>query len=153
MKKRLADSIETALQTGGGVVIVTQQEKGDASEQNFSENYACIDCGVNIIEIEPRTFSFNSPYGACPSCNGLGTKMEIDPLLLVPDPSKFWVNAIAPAKKGRRGYLMYYRAVMRELADHLDIELEQPFSGLSKKHQKNNEERERYQKYREDKKI
>jgi len=136
IKKRLTDSIETALQTGDGVVIVTQQGKLNASEQIFSEHYACVDCGVNILEIEPRTFSFNSPYGACSDCNGLGTKMEIDPQLLVPDPSKPWVNAIAPAKRGRRGYLMYYRAVMRELSDLLDVELDQPFSSISKKYQK-----------------
>lgn len=131
IKKRLTDSIETALQTGNGILIIAPQS--GAPEQIFSENYACIDCEVNIIEIEPRTFSFNSPYGACPHCKGLGTKMEIDPQLLVPDPAKPWVNAIAPAKRGRRGYLMYYRAVMRELADLLEIDAYQPFSTLSKK--------------------
>lgn len=129
IKKRLTDSIETALQTGNGIVIVSSQN----DEQIFSENYACVDCGINILEIEPRTFSFNSPYGACPVCKGLGTRMEIDPQLLVPDPTKPWVNAIAPAKRGRRGYLMYYRAVMRELADLLDIDAYRPFNTLSKK--------------------
>ena len=82
----------------------------------FSEHYACVDCGINLVEIEPRTFSFNSPYGACPSCNGLGTKQDLDPELLIPDKTRPWVNAIAPARRGRRGYLMYYRALLRDLA-------------------------------------
>ena len=137
IKKRLTDSVETALQTGSGISIIVPQIKGKAQtaprEQIFSENYACVECGINIVEIEPRTFSFNSPYGACLQCKGLGTKMEIDPQLLVPDPAKPWVNAIAPAKRGRRGYLMYYRAVMRELANSLDIDPYQPFSSLNKK--------------------
>ena len=134
IKKRLTDSIETALQTGNGILIIAPQTKNAATgpvDQIFSENYACVDCGINIVEIEPRTFSFNSPYGACPQCKGLGTKMEIDPQLLIPDPGRPWVNSIAPAKRGRRGYLMYYRAVMRELADLLDIDSHQPFSSLS----------------------
>ena len=136
IKKRLTDSVETALQTGSGIVIIARKGKSEPLEQIFSENYACIDCGVNILEIEPRTFSFNSPYGACTNCSGLGTKMEIDPQLLIPDPTKPWVNAIAPAKRGRRGYLMYYRAVLRELANLSDITLDQSYNNLSKKHQK-----------------
>ncbi|MBI5415397.1 MAG: excinuclease ABC subunit UvrA [Candidatus Omnitrophica bacterium] len=131
VKKRLTDSVETALQIGGGILIVDFQNK--YPEKTFSENYACVDCGVSIPEIEPRDFSFNSPYGACPSCNGLGTRMEIDPELLVPDQSKPWVNAIAPAQRGRRGYLMYYRAVMRELADLYRVDRHQPFKDLAKK--------------------
>ncbi|MBI5149603.1 MAG: excinuclease ABC subunit UvrA [Candidatus Omnitrophica bacterium] len=131
VKKRLTDSVETALGVGGGILIVDFQNK--YPEKTFSENYACVDCGVSIPEIEPRNFSFNSPYGACPSCNGLGTRMEIDPELLVPDQSKPWVNAIAPAQRGRRGYLMYYRAVMRELADIYRVDRHQPFKDLAKK--------------------
>ncbi|OGX36159.1 MAG: excinuclease ABC subunit A, partial [Omnitrophica WOR_2 bacterium RIFCSPHIGHO2_02_FULL_52_10] len=136
IKKRLTDSIETALHTGGGILTIAPADKPGSkyhfSEQTFSEQYACVDCGINIPEIEPRTFSFNSPYGACPDCKGLGTKMEIDPELLVPDPAKPWVNAISPAKRGRRGYLMYYRAVMRELAGDIGIDPYQPFNSLPK---------------------
>ncbi len=129
IKKRLTDSIETALQTGQGIMMVDFD--GKFPEKLFSEKYACVDCGVSITEVEPRTFSFNSPYGACPECKGLGTKMEIDPELLVPDISKAWVNAIAPAKKGRRGYLMYYRAVMRELAKLHKMDAYAPFEELN----------------------
>lgn len=130
IKKRLTDSVETAIQTGNGILtLFLEDEKKD---EVFSEKYACIDCGINLSEVEPRTFSFNSPYGACPDCIGLGTRMEIDPELLIPDKSKSWVNAIAPAKRGRRGYLMYYRAVMRELAGLYNIDPHSPFNTLKK---------------------
>jgi excinuclease ABC subunit A len=130
IKKRLADSLETALKTGHGLVIVNFDNK--LPEKIFSEHYACVDCGTNITEIEPRIFSFNSPYGACPDCIGLGTRMEIDPELLIPDDSKAWINAIAPAKKGKRGYLMYYRAVMRELARLYKIDPHKPYQDIPK---------------------
>jgi len=131
LKKRITDSIETGLQTGNGLIIVNYANK--YPEQTFSEHYACIDCGISIPEVEPRIFSFNSPYGACTECNGLGTKMEIDPDLLMPDTSKPWVNAIAPSQKGRRGYLMYYRAVMRELASLHGVDAYKPMKNLGKK--------------------
>ena len=134
IRKRLTDSIETALKTGDGILII--DSNGKYPEKTFSERYACIHCGINLTELEPRIFSFNSPYGACPSCNGLGTKMEIDPERLVPDPSKAWVNAIAPWKKGQRGYMMYYRAVLREIADIYDVDLQLSFQELSAKHKK-----------------
>lgn len=131
IKKRLTDSVETALQVGQGIVIV--DFNGSAPDVVFSEKYACVDCGTSLGELEPRIFSFNSPYGACPECNGLGTKMEIDPQALVPDPSKPWIQAIAPWKKGARGYMMYYRAVLREIANSHDIDPKQPYKELGKK--------------------
>ncbi len=79
---RLADSIETALKLGSGVVLVKIL---DGDELLFSEHFACIYCGISLGEIAPRTFSFNSPYGACPACTGLGCKLEIDPNLVIPD--------------------------------------------------------------------
>ena len=81
-RSRLADSVETALKLGGGVVLV---KVIDAEELLFSEHFACVHCGISLGEIEPRTFSFNSPHGACPSCNGLGVKMKIDPELVFPN--------------------------------------------------------------------
>ncbi len=131
IKKRLTDSVETALQAGQGIVIV--DFNGEAPDQMFSEKYACVDCGTSLSELEPRIFSFNSPYGACVECNGLGTKMEIDPQALVPDQAKSWVQAIAPWKKGSRGYMMYYRAVLREIADIHDIDPKKPYKDLNKK--------------------
>jgi excinuclease ABC subunit A len=131
IKKRLTDSVETSLKTGNGILIVMVEKEGETEDIIFSENFACIDCGTSLSEIEPRTFSFNSPYGACPDCAGLGTKMEIDPEILVPDQAKPWINAIAPAKKGKRGYLMYYRALMRELARDHKIDPYLPFNKLT----------------------
>ena len=84
---RLADSLETALDLGGGVVIVAPvTTSGTADELLFSEHFACVHCRISLDEIEPRTFSFNSPHGACPDCTGLGTTQEVDPDLLVPNP-------------------------------------------------------------------
>jgi excinuclease ABC subunit A len=131
IRKRLSDSVETALKTGEGIVIV--DFNGQKPDQMFSEKYACPDCGTSLSEIEPRIFSFNSPYGACPECNGLGTKMEIDPESLVPDASKPWVNAIVPWKKGSRGYMMYYRAVLRQIGRAHRVDNQTPFNELDKK--------------------
>lgn len=131
IKRRLTESIETALNVGKGLVIIDFDKK--FTEKILSEKYACIDCGINLLELEPRTFSFNSPYGACPTCNGLGTRMEIDPTRLIPDESKPWVKAIAPWKKGRHNYMMYYRAVLREIGDIYDIDSQTPFKKLGKK--------------------
>ena len=134
IRKRLTDSLETALKVGQGIVMVDFSQK--YPEKIFSENYSCVDCGINLTEIEPRIFSFNSPYGACPDCNGLGTKMEIDPEFLVEDPSKPWINAIASWRKGRRNYLMYYRAVMKEIAHLYNIDPAVPFRKLPAKFKK-----------------
>ncbi|MEA4854618.1 MAG: excinuclease ABC subunit UvrA [Christensenella sp.] len=84
--KRAADSIETALKMAGGLVILKNMDTGEETLMN--ENFACADCGVSIEEISPRMFSFNSPFGACPECTGLGMLMKIDPDLIVPDQSK-----------------------------------------------------------------
>ena len=80
--QRLSDSLETALHLGGGLVMVDVQ---DGEEMVFSQNYACPDCGISIEELEPRLFSFNNPFGACPTCTGLGTLMRIDPALVLPN--------------------------------------------------------------------
>ncbi|MBZ0167753.1 MAG: excinuclease ABC subunit UvrA, partial [Candidatus Omnitrophica bacterium] len=129
VKKRLTDSIETALEVGQGAVTVLQPD--EAKERTYSEKFSS-ESGFNIDEVTPRLFSFNSPYGACESCKGLGTKMEIDPELLVPDGDKPWINAIAPRTRGRSHYLMYYRAVMRELAQMYEVDPYQPFKKTAK---------------------
>jgi len=133
IRKRVSDSIETALQTGQGIVIIDFNAK--MPDRLFSEKYACVDCGISLTELEPRIFSFNSPYGACPGCNGLGTKMEIDPQMIVPDPSKTWIQAVAPWKKGGRGYMMYHRALLRELGNLYDVDPQKSFKDLGKKFQ------------------
>ncbi|MEN6566347.1 MAG: excinuclease ABC subunit UvrA [Veillonellales bacterium] len=104
MDRRLADSLETALKLGGGVVSV---QIVDGKELVFSQNFACVDCGISLPEIAPRMFSFNSPFGACPDCTGLGNNMEIDPSLVIPDESKALIDgAIAPLSKNVNSYFM-----------------------------------------------
>ena len=104
IERRLADSLETALNLGGGVITVAVV---DGAEMVFSQNFACIDCGISLPEIAPRMFSFNSPFGACPDCTGLGNNMEIDLALVVPDGSKSLIDgAIAPLSKNTNSYFM-----------------------------------------------
>lgn len=86
--RRLADSVEVALKMGKGLVTLVIDQSGDVSELTFSEHYSCAVCGFSMPELEPRMFSFNSPYGACPECTGLGTKTEFDFDLVIPDKSK-----------------------------------------------------------------
>ena len=128
VKSRLTDSVETALKVGKGFLVVGF---ADGKPDLFlSESFSVPDEGIDLPELEPRTFSFNSPYGACPACNGIGTRMEIDVETLVAAPDKPWVSAIVPWRKGQRGYMMYYRAVLRELAQLYDIDAAMPFDKL-----------------------
>jgi excinuclease ABC subunit A len=110
---RLADSIETALKLGSGVVLVKVL---DGEESLFSEHFACVYCGISLGEIAPRTFSFNSPYGACPACTGLGCKLEIDPNLLIPD-KRLSLAAGAIQPWTRNGQLStWYSSILQSLS-------------------------------------
>ncbi len=133
--KRLTDSIETALKIGKGTVFIAKE--GQARDSVFSEKYACVHCGISYAEINPRNFSFNSPYGACSECGGLGNKLEFDPELVVPDRNKS-INggAIEPWRRGGRGYILYYRWVMRQLSRCLGFSLDEPFKKLPRPVQK-----------------
>ena len=126
-KKRLADSLETALKVGKGVVIVSSGQR----DKLYNQEYSCLKCGISYAEVQPRVFSFNSPYGACPACNGLGVKFEFDPDFIIPDKERPVIEAIEPWRKGPRGYIMYYRGILRELCRVLKINLETPFKKLS----------------------
>ena len=86
LRRRLADSLETACAHAGG--LVTVHLPGENRDLDFSQNYACADCGISLSELEPRMFSYNTPYGACPECTGLGFRLKADPALVIPDPSK-----------------------------------------------------------------
>jgi excinuclease ABC subunit A len=97
---RIADSIETALKVGGGIVLVTS---AGGEELLFSEHFACVNCGISLGEIAPRTFSFKSPHGACPACTGLGFKQEIDPIGVRQRPVSHGTSALADAQ------LVFYR--------------------------------------------
>ena len=120
IQSRLTDSVETALKLGSGIVIIDVINK---QELLFSEHYACIDCGISYEELTPRMFSFNSPYGACPSCNGLGTIMEIDPDLVVPDKNlSLNQGAILPWGELKDGWYMTLTAgVVERYGASLDM--------------------------------
>ncbi len=130
--ERLAESVETALAKGSGVInVLTMENKSIVSEEIYSEKFACPECGINYEEITPRMFSFNSPYGACPECGGLGTKMEMDPDLVVPDKSKSLADGAVEAwRKGGRSMMLYYYRILRSLAKTYGIDLHRPFSKL-----------------------
>ena len=130
-RNRLADSIETATRVSGGVVIVAA---ADGPEEILSANYACPDCGTSLTEITPRLFSFNSPYGACTTCSGLGTNLKVDPDRLVLDPGKSIEDgAIAILKPGSTNWRSRQMAT---LAKHYKFKLDQPFGKLPKPAQK-----------------
>ena len=126
--KRLADSLETALKASAGFAKV---DIGPGHEEVlFSELAACMDCGASFPEINPRLFSFNSPQGACPECDGSGTKDFFDAELLVPDPNvSLEDGAIAPFK-GRGHASRYYASMLRSLATHYGFELDTPWKKL-----------------------
>jgi excinuclease ABC subunit A len=124
-RKRLTDSVETALKTGSGLVVIA----GD-KDQLYSELYACVDCDISFEAPQPRMFSFNSPYGACPKCGGLGNRMEIDPELVVPDKSRPVIEAIEPWRRGGKGIWMYYRRLLRSLANDYNFDVQRPYRDL-----------------------
>ncbi|ETA68725.1 excinuclease ABC subunit UvrA [Methanolobus sp. WCC1] len=126
IEERLSDSVETALEKSGGTITV---QVLDGEELTFSEKLACTSCGIGFEEMEPAAFSFNSPQGACPECHGLGTSMEFDPDLIVPD-KKLTLNegAVEPwYSKKKDGY---YMQSLQSLADHLGFSMDVPFEEL-----------------------
>ncbi len=127
IRKRLTDSVEAALELADGLVLIVGN-----GETLFNERYACVDCGISLEEIAPRIFSFNSPYGACPVCDGLGNKMEIDPELVIPDKSKPVIDAVEAWRKGGKGLYIYYRRLIRSLAHRHGFNFETPFRDLPK---------------------
>ncbi len=126
IQSRLTDSVETALNLAGGILLV---DVAGERELLFSENFACIDCGISYEELAPRMFSFNSPYGACATCNGLGTKMEIDPDLIVPDASlplaKGAITAWGQLKEG------WYITIARGVVESFGFDINTPYAELS----------------------
>ena len=137
-RRRLADSIETALRLSGGLVIaelVDLPEGDPGRERTYSEHLACLDDDLSFEELEPRSFSFNSPFGACPECTGLGTRMEVDPELVVPDSSlSLAEGALAPWSGGH--VTDYFQRLVEALADELGIDMDTPWSKLPAKARK-----------------
>ena len=123
IRRRLTDSIETASSLTGGLVTVDLPAEG--RELTFSQNYSCEDCGVSIEELSPRAFSFNNPYGACPTCTGLGTQLRVDPELIMPNPSLSILGGgiVASGWNNVRGDTisrMYFEALSKKYRFRLD---------------------------------
>ena len=132
-KTRLTDSIETALRLAQGIVILDfVDSKESTKERTYSEHLACHDCELSFEELEPRSFSFNSPFGACPECSGIGTKLEVDEELIIPDDS-ISVNdgAIAPWSSGQTSE--YFLRLLQALSGEVSFSLDTPWKKLSVK--------------------
>ncbi|MBP9722153.1 MAG: excinuclease ABC subunit UvrA [Gammaproteobacteria bacterium] len=130
IKARLADSFNTALKLNHEIVYISFMDDKKTEDILFSATYSCPYCGYNLTELEPRLFSFNSPHGACVSCDGLGVKEYFDPNKLVPDPS---LNLASGAIKGWDGRNTYYMQMLESLAAHYKFSLDTPFEKLSAK--------------------
>ncbi len=132
-KTRLTDSIETALRLASGIVILDfVDSKSSDKERTFSEHLACHECNLSFEELEPRSFSFNSPFGACPECSGIGTKLEVDEELIIPDDS-ISINdgAIAPWSGGQSSD--YFIRLLEALAKDMPFSLDVPWKKISVK--------------------
>ncbi|MDI6799851.1 MAG: excinuclease ABC subunit UvrA [Actinomycetota bacterium] len=126
IERRLADSIETALELSDGLVTILKE---DGDETTYSQKFACLKCEISFDELSPRMFSFNSPYGACKVCTGLGSTKVVDPSLVVPDPSlSLNEGAIAPFYNGK---MNFYPSMIRSVAERFDIDMDKPFLRLS----------------------
>ncbi|MGD2027952.1 MAG: excinuclease ABC subunit UvrA, partial [Anaerolineales bacterium] len=134
-RSRLTDSVETALQFGDGMLVIHNLAADPPEDTKFSEHLACPEHGTTIQEIEPRTFSFNTPHGACPECQGIGTKMEIDPELLIPNKSKSINDGAIKAGEwgGPRDYGGYYWQMLVGACEAYGIDMDIPVSELSEK--------------------
>ncbi|MBM3326114.1 MAG: excinuclease ABC subunit UvrA [Calditrichaeota bacterium] len=129
-RERIADSVELALKQANGLVTALYE---DGREETYSELFACIDCGISFEELTPRLFSFNSPYGACPNCTGLGFKLEINPRLIVPDPSRsIRDGAIATLNSAREGWFL---RMIEQLGAAIGFNLKTPFGEMKPEHQ------------------
>jgi excinuclease ABC subunit A len=130
LRTRLWQSIETAVALAEGLVVI---DVVDGEELTFSERFACPEHGVSLPELQPRIFSFNSPHGACPRCTGLGAQQEIDPDLLVPDPTlSIAEGALVPWSVGNSNF---YESVIQAIADRWEIDLDKPWQDLEPEHQ------------------
>ena len=144
---RIADSIETTLKQARGLVTIAivNENKDIKEEKTYSEHYACIDCGINISEIEPRLFSFNTPHGACPDCSGIGEKSEIDVDLVVPDKTRTlnqgalhaWADPVTTRTHRWKGaWSGYYYELITDVCKRNKISMNKPWNELTSNQQK-----------------
>jgi len=143
-RSRIADSVETALKESKGLALLLSDNVSRKSERFFSEHHSCVDCGISLPEIEPRLFSFNSPFGACPECTGLGTKIEIDEDLVVPDKTLSvsegalvpWFNPITTRTHRWKGaWGGYYQEMIDDVTRRNGIPQDKPWKELTRKQQ------------------
>lgn len=146
-KSRIADSVETCLKQSKGLVTiaVVDESKNIKKETVYSEHYACVDCGINIAEIEPRLFSFNSPYGACSECGGLGNKIEVDEDLVVPDKTRTIEQGVVRAwsepittrtHRWQNSWGGYYNEILESVCKKNKIPMNKVWSELTPQHKK-----------------
>lgn len=126
IEQRLTESVETALKFGEGMIIIHDMDS--AEDFIFSENYACPTCGISFEELQPRSFSFNNPYGACPTCDGLGTERKLDPDLIIPDKSKSIMEGAVKAWGDPSG--RHWGRMVRTIAREMDIDVYRPWEKL-----------------------
>ena len=134
-KRRLVDSLETASEFADGLINVLFSDDGRDYEKKYSEHFACVDCGINFEELTPRMFSFNAPQGACPECNGIGVKMEIDPDLIIPN-KNLTLNegAVTPWAKSNKKE-NYYHQMLEAVSKHFNFSMDTPFNKLTNEQQ------------------
>ena len=141
IRERLSDSIETALKESRGLVLINRSE----GDHLYSEHHACTHCGTSLPEIEPRMFSFNSPYGACATCDGLGTKLDVDPDLVIPDASisirdgaiQAWSDPVTTrTNRWKKSWAGYYEEILEDVCRRSKIPTNKPWKDLSKEQQK-----------------
>jgi excinuclease ABC subunit A len=133
-RTRLTDSVETALKMGDGVMLVNNVSLDPPRDTLFSEKLACVYCDISMPELEPRSFSFNSPHGACPTCQGLGMQLELDPQLIVPNPAlSLRARAVDPWPVEQTGW---YWQQLKAVSAHFDIPLDQPWQELTQAQQR-----------------
>jgi len=130
---RLAESVETALRLGGGLFVSSVEDGGTWTDGLHSAKFGCPECNVSFPEMEPRLFSFNAPYGACPSCDGLGAQLSLDPDLVVPDPSLSLADgAVDPARRGGMMLQVQYAREVREFVRRYKANPQAPYGKLPK---------------------
>lgn len=127
-RTRLTDSVELALKAGGGMLSVEYVETGKTV--TYSELNACVDCGISFDELKPRSFSFNSPFGACPACSGLGQIYFFDEDLVVPDKTLPLRECIHPWRRAGHNAIMYYNALLEQIAKQYKVDLSTPYGKL-----------------------
>ncbi|MBN2163087.1 MAG: excinuclease ABC subunit UvrA [Pontiellaceae bacterium] len=136
IRSRMTDSVELALEQGEGLMTALIQNGDDWEERLFSEHYACADCGISFDKLEARHFSFNSPYGACPACHGLGTQMVFDEDMVIPEKTMAMESCIHPWRYGGHRMIIYHKKLLQAVAELNGVDPSTPYDELPRSVQK-----------------